>query len=121
MLMLSTASCKAPQGTLQVVREVHTDTVYLRNVAYDSVFVLTDRSLDRRHDTIRLTETSVVYRYKLKCDTVRLVERDSIPYTVTVVETREVAKPTPWYDKVSRCGFLAALVALALWVVRHKK
>ncbi|MCQ2321755.1 MAG: hypothetical protein MJZ91_10605 [Bacteroidales bacterium] len=100
---------------------MQTDTVYLRDVAYDSVYVLTDRTLERGPDTIRLTETNVVYRYRLRCDTVRLVERDSIPYTVTVVETREVAKPTPWYDKVSRWGFLVALAALASWVMWRKK
>ena len=121
MCVLSLAGCKAPRDTVQVVREVLTDTLYLRDIAYDSVYVLTDRTLDRGPDTIRLTETNVVYRYKVRYDTVRLVERNSIPYTVTVVETREVAKPTPWYDKVSRCGFLVALAALALWAVRRKK
>ena len=45
---------------------------------------------------------SVEYRYKLLRDTVRIVQRDSIPYEVTIVQTKEIKRPLTWYDHLSR-------------------
>ena len=53
-------------------------------------------------DTVFIKDVSVEYRYKQLKDTIRVVERDSIPYLVTVTEIKEIKRPLTWYDHLSR-------------------
>ena len=77
--------CRSAKQAAQLIREVHTDTLYLSNVQYDSIFVFNDRQFDRSRDTLLIRETNTEYRYKLLRDTVFKVQHDSIPYEVRVV------------------------------------
>ena len=65
-------------------------------------------------DTVYMTELSTEYRYKLLRDTVRMVVRDSIPYTVVRTETREVQRPLSWFDKLSGAVFWLVMGAVVL-------
>ena len=77
-------------------------TVYLSNIQYDSIYISQDKLIDRSKDTLYIRDVSVEYRYKLLRDTVRIVQRDSIPYEVTIVQTKEIKRPLTWYDHLSR-------------------
>ena len=93
--------CRSVKQTAQLVREVRTDTVYLSNVQYDSIFVFNDRQLDRSRDTLLIRETNTEFRYKLLRDTVYKVQHDSIPYEVRIETIREVPRRRNMLDYIS--------------------
>ena len=49
-------------------------------------------------------------------DTVKVVQRDSIPYDVTVVQTKEIVRPLTAYDKASRFCFWQVIAAVLVIV-----
>ena len=77
--LMGMMSCSTHRHASAVEQGTHTDTVYIATQQYDSVHIYKDRWLDRIHDTVYMKELSTEYRYKLLRDTVRMVERDSIP------------------------------------------
>lgn len=112
---LACCSCGSTKVATQLVRDIHKDTVYLSNTQYDSIYIVKDRFQDRSKDTVYLKDVSIEYRYKLLRDTVRIVQRDSIPYEVTVVQTKEIVRPLTAYDKASRfCFWLVIAVVVVI-------
>lgn len=77
-----------------------------------------DKLVDRSKDTIYIKDVSVEYRYKLLKDTIRVVERDSIPYQVTVTEVKEITRPLTLYDKTCRTCFWFLLGTLGFYLIR---
>lgn len=98
-------SCGSTKMVTQTVRDVHTDTLYLSNVQYDSIYIFKDKLTDRSKDTIYVKDVSVEYRYKLLRDTIYKTQVDSIPYQVTVTEVKEISRPLTWYDHLTRLSF----------------
>lgn len=120
LLLVATliVGCATPRKVTQLVEHVQKDTVYLSNVKYDSIYVFKDRFQDRSRDTVYLKDVSVEYRYKLLRDTVRIVQRDSIPYEVTVTEIKEITRPLTWFDHLTRACFWFLLGAIGLYCFR---
>ena len=71
-----------------------------------------------RTDTLYVKDVSIEYRYKLLKDTIRVVERDSIPYQVTITETKEIQRPLTWYDHLTRSVFWIVIGILFVQLVR---
>lgn len=130
-------SCDSTKVATQVVERVSKDTIYLSNMQYDSIYIFQDHvsehhlgklppqtsdgkylDLPTRTDTLYIKDKSIEYRYKLLKDTIRVVERDSIPYEVTIVETKEIQRPLTWYDHLSR-AILWFNIGFVLLVVIH--
>lgn len=118
LTVLTVYSCSAPRHVSQLVRDIHKDTVYLSNTQYDSIYIVKDRFQDRTKDTVYLKDVSIEYRYKMIHDTVKVVQRDSIPYEVTVVQTKEIVRPLTAYDKASRFCFWLVIAAVVVIVSR---
>ena len=110
--------CRSAKQAAQLIREVRTDTLYLSNVQYDSIFVFNDRQLDRSRDTLLIRETNTEYRYKLLRDTVYKTQIDSIPYEVRIETVREVPRPKTWFDRLCRYAFFLLCGALLFFVYR---
>ena len=105
--------CRSAKQAAQLVREVRTDTLYLSNVQYDSIFVFNDRLLDRSRDTVYIKDSILEYRYRLLRDTIYKTQIDSIPVIREVEVVREV-RHIPWYAKLlSWIGTLALILLLA--------
>ena len=105
--------CRSAKQAAQLVREVHTDTLYLSSQHYDSIYVYQDRLLDRSRDTLLIRETNTEFRYKLLRDTVYETQIDSIPVIREVEVVREV-RHIPWYAKLlSWIGAIALILLLA--------
>lgn len=117
--------CATPKHITQLVRDVHTDTLYLSNIQYDSIYIMQDKLVDRSKDTIYIKDVSVEYRYKLLKDTIRAVERDSIPYQVTITEVKEITRPITFFDRLCRICFYflsgILFVLLVKFVFKLKK
>ena len=127
--LLVCCSCGSTKVATQLVRDVRVDTVYLSNVQYDSIYIFQERTSDyhmnplnplkpSETDTVFIKDVSVEYRYKQLKDTIRVVERDSIPYQVTITETKEIQRPLTWYDHLTRSVFWIVIGILFVQLVR---
>ena len=115
--------CRSAKQAAQPIREVRTDTLYLSNVQYDSIYIFQERTSDyhmnplnplkpSETDTVFIKDVSVEYRYRLLRDTVYKTQVDSIPVLREVEVVREV-RHIPWYAKLlSWIGTLALLFLL---------
>ena len=82
----------------QVAKQISTDSTFIQQMYYDSIYIYRDRYMDRSKDTVYFKETKIEYRYQLLRDTIRIIRQDSIPYEVTITEVKEV-KYIPWWCK----------------------
>lgn len=129
--LLVCCSCSSTKEVIQLVRDVRVDTVYLSNVQYDSIYIRQDRIIDRSRDTLYIKDKSIEYRYRMLRDTIRIVERDSIPYEVTIYKDSinhkpsTISRPLTWYDHLTRTTFWIVIGILFLkflrFLVRIKK
>lgn len=122
--------CASSRQVTQVVEHVQQDTLYLSNIQYDSIFISQEHHTDYRKgvinpssriltpDTLLIREVATEYRYRLLKDTVRIVERDSIPYEVTVTEVKEVTRPLSWFDLMTRACFWFIVGGILFAVIR---
>ena len=77
------------------------DTLYINKEHYDSIYIDNSHLIDRSKDTVYLKDISIEYRYKLLHDTVRIIQRDSIPYEVRIETVREVPRRRNILDYIS--------------------
>ena len=122
----------------QRVEHTSVDTIYLSNVQYDSIYIYQDHVSEHhlgnlppvdskgqylnapmRTDTLYIKDKSIEYRYKLLRDTIRVVQRDSIPYEVTITETKVIRRPLTWYDHLSRAVLWLNIGFVLLMVIRY--
>lgn len=128
--------CGSSKTATQPSRDVSTDTVYMNNQRYDSIYIYHDRTLEfhpqlsritqlessNRNrslfatDTVYIKDISVEYRYKQIRDTIFRSRIDSIPYEVTIVETHEIPRSLTWFDKVCRFSFLLIIAILVYYL-----
>lgn len=137
--LLVCCSCSSTKQVTQVVEHVSKDTVYLSTLQYDSIYIFESHSSDYhpaifeqdesfaqrssldarpKTDTVFVKDVSVEYRYKLLRDTTRIIQRDSIPYEVTITEIREVARAPTLFDKICRSSFILLSGALFVLLVK---
>ena len=118
--LMGMMSCSS-QRNVEQVKGMHTDTVYVTSLQYDSIYIYNDKMLDRTKDTVYMREYLTEYRYKLLHDTLRIIERDSIPYPVNVAKERETKKPLSRLAELAGVLFISVISALALWVALRNK
>ena len=120
--LMGLMSCSTHR-VVEQVKEMHTDTVYVTSLQYDSIYIYNDKTLDRTKDTVYLRELSTEYRYKLLRDTLRIIETDSIyiPYGVKVADNGKDKSFLPRFSELAKVAFLVVTAALALWVALRNK
>ena len=59
------------------------------------------------------------FRYRRLTDTLRIVQRDSIPYEVTVTEVKEIQRPLTLFDKLCRLCFWFLTTCLTLFIAHR--
>lgn len=129
--------CGSTRPTTQLVRDVHTDTLHLSNLRYDSIYIYQEHTSDYHRgiqsnesvssvqsvfshpvsDTLFIHDRTVEYRYRLLRDTVFRTRVDSIPYEVTVVETK-TERYIPWWSRLLNWIGALALILLLIRVLR---
>lgn len=111
--------CGTQRQVSQLVEHTTVDTVYLSNIQYDSIYIYQESNKDYHRgdlklsepaegmklletvDTIYIKDVATQYRYKLLRDTIYKTKVDSIPYQVTVIETKEITRPRTTFDIIS--------------------
>lgn len=135
--LLVCCSCGSTKVVTQTVEHVRKDTVYLINIQYDSIYVYQDHvsehhigkmepvtNLEKdilipiRTDTLYIKDKSIEYRYKMLRDTIYKTQVDSIPYQVTITETKEITRPLTWYDHFSRAVLWLNIGFAFYWLIR---
>lgn len=105
VIALLIAGCKGSQH-LAVTERITHDTCYISNMQYDSIYIDNLHFIDRASDTIVIRDRKTEFRYKFLRDTIKVVQCDSIPYEVRVIETK-TERYTPWYARtLAFIGFL---------------
>ena len=118
LIALLIAGCKGSQH-LAVTERITHDTCYISNVQYDSIYIDNLHFIDRASDTIVIRDRKTEFRYKFLCDTIKVVQRDSIPYEVTITETKEITRPLTWFDRVCRFTFFFLLVVILCFIYQR--
>ena len=135
--LLVCCSCGSTKVVTQTVRDVTVDTVYLSNIHYDSIYIYQDHvsehhigkmepvtNLEKdilipiRNDTLYIKDKSIEYRYKMLRHTIYKTQVDSIPYQVTITETKEITRPLTWYDHFSRAVLWLNIGFAFYWLIR---
>ena len=77
-------------------RELHRDSLVLSERRLDSIYVSTERLVDRTADTVYVRERQVEFRYLQLHDTLFVTRIDSIPYEVRITEYRPLPMKLSW-------------------------
>lgn len=128
LLLFSSCSTSRRVQTvpIETIKEIsRTDTIYINNVQYDSIYVSQDKFIDRTKDTILIRQHDVEYRYKLLRDTIERIKlevrHDSIPYEVRIIETKQVKYIPPWTKALAYIGSITILVLLIYTITKLKR
>lgn len=105
-------------SAIEPVRDVTRDSLVSSQIRYDSIYIDNWYCIEHRADTIYKERTRVEYRYRLLHDTIRLTHRDSVPYPVTIVETREITRPLTWFDQLTRACFWFLVGVVVIYIFR---
>lgn len=109
-LLLLLSSCKTTSNTTAIV-PVHSathDTIFLRKLKYDSVYIDRWQRIERKADTVFYDRAKTEFRYRLLRDTVYKTRTDTVP-VVKQVPVVKKERYTPPFTK-----FLASLCIIAL-------
>ena len=117
MLALSTASCSTTRVHTSAVRDsivvIH-DTVFSARLQYDSTFHDRYHSVIAIDSIVYVRDSVVLYRYRLKHDSVFVHRTDTAFVEHEVVKRVEVPRRRTWFDYTA----YAALAILVVLLVR---
>ena len=116
-LLLLLSSCKTTSNTTAIV-PVHSathDTIFLRKLKYDSIYIDRWQRIERKADTVFYDRVKTEFRYRLLRDTVYKTRTDTIPVVKQVPVIRK-ERYTPPFTK-----FLAYLGIISISILLGKK
>ena len=113
---LVTIGCCGHKQIADFAKEVRSDTFRNDRFKHDSVFVGHERMVERKHDTVFITDLTIEYRYKVVCDTVRIVKCDTIPF-VQKVEVTKKEPYVPMLYKVSTVLLSIIIISIILYLI----
>ena len=120
MLALSIASCSTTRVHTSAVRDsivvIH-DTVFPARLQYDSTFHDRYHSVIALDSVVYVRDSVVLYKYKLKHDSVFIHKTDTAFVEHTEVRRVEVPRKRNWLDYTSYSA-LAIIVVLLAWKIK---
>lgn len=120
MLVVSMASCSTTRVHTSAVRDsivvIH-DTVFSARLQYDSTFHDRYHSVIAIDSIVYVRDSVVLYKYKLKHDSVFIHRTDTAFVEHRVVKRVEVPRRRTWFDYTSYSA-LAILVILLAWKIK---
>ena len=121
LLLLLLSSCKTASNTTAIV-PVHSathDTIFLRKLKYDSVYIDRWQRIERKADTVFYDRVKTEFRYRLLRDTVYKTRTDTIPVVRQVPVIRK-ERYTPPSTKFLACLGIIALGASVIVLLGKK-
>lgn len=122
MLALSIASCSTTRVHTSAVRDsivmVH-DTIFTARLQYDSTFHDHYHSVIAIDSIVYVRDSVVLYKYKVKHDSVFIHKTDTAFVKHTEVKRIEVPRKRTWFDHVAYAA-LAILIILLIREIRKR-
>lgn len=122
-LLLLLSSCKTTSNTTDIV-PVHSathDTLWLKKVKYDSVYIDRWQRIERKADTVFCDRVKTEFRYRLLRDTVYKTRTDTIP-VVKQVSVVKKERYTPPFTKFLAClGIIALGASVCIFLFKFSK
>ncbi len=115
LFLLLLSSCKTTSNTTDIV-PVHSathDTIFLRKLKYDSIYIDRWQRIERKADTVFCDRAKTEFRYRLLRDTVYKTRTDTIPVVKQVPVIRK-ERYTPPFTKF--LGIIA-LGAISIFIL----
>lgn len=115
LFLLLLSSCRTASNTTAIV-PVHSathDTIFLRKLKYDSIYIDRWQRIERKADTVFCDRAKTEFRYRLLRDTVYKTRTDTIPVVKQVPVIRK-ERYTPPFTKFLGIIALGASVIVLL-------
>lgn len=120
LLLLLLSSCKtASTSAIVPVHSATHDTIFLRKLKYDSVYIDRWQRIERKADTVFCDRAKTEFRYRLLRDTVYKTRTDTIPVVKQVPVIRK-ERYTPPSTKFLACLGIIALGASVIVLLGKK-
>lgn len=120
LLLLLLSSCKTTSTSAIVpVHSATHDTIFLRKLKYDSVYIDRWQRIERKADTVFYDRVKTEFRYRLLRDTVYKTRTDTIPVVKQVPVIRK-ERYTPPSTKFLACLGIIALGASVIVLLGKK-
>ena len=121
LLLLLLSSCKTTSNTTAIV-PVHSathDTIFLRKLKYDSIYIDRWQRIERKADTVFCDRAKTEFRYRLLRDAVTNTGIDTVPVVKQVPVIRK-ERYTPPFTKFLACLGIIALGASVIVLLGKK-
>lgn len=117
LLLLLLSSCKtASTSAIVPVHSATHDTIFLRKLKYDSVYIDRWQRIEHKADTVFYDRVKTEFRYRLLRDTVYKTRTDTIPVVRQVPVIRK-ERYTPPFTKSLACLGIIALGAISIYIL----
>lgn len=121
LLLLLLSSCKtASTSAIVPVHSATHDTIFLRKLKYDSVYIDRWQRIEHKADTVFCDRMKTEFRYRLFRDTVYKTRTDTIP-VVKQVPVVKKERYTPPITKFLACLGIIALGASVIILFKFKR
>lgn len=117
-LLLLLSSCKTASNTTAIV-PVHSathDTIFLRKLKYDSIYIDRWQRIERKADTVFCDRAKTEFRYRLLRDTVYKTRTDTIPVIKQVPVVKKERYTPPFTKFLAYLGIIA-LGAISIFIL----
>lgn len=118
LLLLLLSSCKTTSNTTAIgpVHSATHDTIFLRKLKYDSVYIDRWQRIERKADTVFCDRAKTEFRYRLLRDTVYKTRTDTIPVVKQVPVIRKERYTPPFTKFLAYLGIIA-LGAISIFII----
>lgn len=122
LLLLLLSSCKtASTSAIVPVHSATHDTIFLRKLKYDSVYIDRWQRIEHKADTVFCDRAKTEFRYRLLRDTVYKTRTDTIPVVKQVPVIRK-ERYTPPFTKFLAClGIIALGASVCIFLFKFSK
>lgn len=122
-LLLLLSSCKTTSNTTDIV-PVHSathDTIFLRKLKYDSIYIDRWQRIERKADTVFCDRAKTEFRYRLLRDTVYKTRTDTIPVVKQVPVVKKERYTPPFTKFLAYLGIIALGASVCIFLFKFRK
>lgn len=120
LLLLSSCKTTSTSAIVPVHSATH-DTIFLRKVKYDSIYIDRWQRIERKADTVFYDRVKTEFRYRLLRDTVYKTRTDTVPVVKQVPVIRK-ERYTPPFTKFLAClGIIALGASVCIFLFKFSK
>ena len=122
LLLLLLSSCKTTSTSAIVpVHSATHDTIFLRKVKYDSIYIDRWQRIERKADTVFYDRVKIEFRYRLLRDTVYKTRTDTVPVVKQVPVIRKERYTPPFTKFLAYLGIIALGASVCIFLFKFSK